>query len=215
MKGAVRVVLAWVAILFAATACILISPLFPWTGHQILHSPTAAAWAQTVGTVLAMLTGASAIAWQVRFESRRERRRDIQRVLDVATEIQEMVSTALIRASDFDALLDGTRTLEELKRQLLEDSTKARWHQLRQLIDATKLETLPGLNLKSAFLQLQYGFGVAQFPHGQLTNDLMNGVDPQLQARREHLRLGLSVLNESLEQINGVTAQLHRDIRQV
>ena len=119
MKGAERLLLAWCVLLLAIVFCVLGAPFIPWTAHRILHSATAAAWAQTAGTVAAMLCGAGAIAWQVRFETRREARRELQRDLRAMQEILELVEVTSAHLNRLRVLLTDPCDRPAIQRHIL------------------------------------------------------------------------------------------------
>ncbi len=204
MKGSEKLMLFWVAVLLAIVVCVLAGPLLPWSAHKILHSSTAAAWAQAVGTVGAMLGGAGAIAWQVRFESRREALRDLQRAVDVAGEIQDMAVSAMLQTAKLQFVLRPDAKAEEVGRLVLDDDDGLLWIELHSVFEATALDGLSTARLKLAFLRAKNAFAVSKAIHDQIFQDAAQDPFRQVEIRRSALLRSLDLMKGSLAQIGQV-----------
>lgn len=215
MKGTEKVVLAWVALLFAISLCVLLSPFIPWSAHRILHSATAAAWAQTAGTVLAMMSGAGAIAWQVRFESRREARRAIESRLDAAEELHDLTREATGQARTLFAMLDQPDYhADALGRLLQQANYEMRWYEINTTFEQINFSAIPGARLKLAFQRAKNGFTAAFVAHGEIFQHLHNA---NATRRPSHHSLARAVLHlEHAElQIGAIGEALRQDVARV
>lgn len=195
MKGTEKIVLVWVALLFAISLCTLLSPFIPWSAHRVLHSATAAAWAQTAGTVLAMMSGAGAIAWQVRFESRREARRDLKLQLDAAVEIRDLVGAAAGQITPLLFMLGPEGEPAALERMLQQEDFELRWYEINSTFEGMDFPAIPGARLKLAFLRAKNGFSKGFNAHGQAYQHVFSAprdvapIKRELEQATDHLRV--------------------------
>lgn len=214
MTGGERLLLAWCGLLFAVVVCILAGSFLPWSGHRILHSATAAAWAQTAGTVAAMLCGAGAIAWQVRFETRREARAELHRDLRSALEIQELVAYAGRHLEALrQILVHGTP--EEAAAHVIDLDRDMTWHDLREAFNETPIATLPGARLKLAFIRAKSGYSMARGAYDALWQAANSGMlfpsDPTLTT----LEKAAFMLNAAFEQTRAVAEIVKQHVEKV
>ncbi len=207
MKGTEKIILAWVAFLFAVSLCVLVGPFIPWSAHRLLHSATAAAWAQTAGTVLAMLSGAGAIAWQVRFESRREVRRDLQGRLDATKELGDLANEANAQVRVLLEMTAGPYWhADALARLLAQEDYELRWYEIHSTFEKIDFSAIPGARLKLAFLRAKTAFSSAFVAHGEIFQR-MQGPDRNLRPTTDSLARSATHLQHATLQI-GVLVQI-------
>ncbi len=214
MKAGERALLAWCVVLVATAACTIVSPLVPWSGHRILHSATAAAWAQAAGTVAAMLSGAGAIAWQVRFETRREARAELRRDLRAALEIEELVAYSASHLKYLRVLIHNAKNVEDIRQHLTSLDDELTWHELRVAFDETVIATIPGARLKLAFIRARSGYDNSRGVYDVLWQQVHGGLPTPSESQRASLERAAGMFQDSLEQIRSVVETIGRLIRE-
>lgn len=206
MSGYEKLLLGWVSVLFTIVLCILVGPYVPWPAHRILHSATAAAWAQAAGTVAAMLSGAGAIAWQVRSETRRESRRELQRDLRTAQEIEELAVVAARQLKLLRLTLRHTPDLTSVRRHVHDAENELRWLELHVAFNETKVDLIPGARLKLAFIRARGAFNQAKATYDAMYQEAHRDVFSWNEAREEALTRTAKTLDGAIDQFHAVAS---------